>query len=275
MRGDSVKGVIYQYNSPNGKIYVGQTLYLQRKRINKHKHEAITRQCDTPFGRAIRKYGWDTIRETYKVIEYVEAPDKQSLKKKLTERENYYILELNTLTPNGYNVQLTNQEKLGEYRNKALMYEKISNSLKGKYLNEKNPNSRRVINIDTNIIYPSISQASRETGVSVQVICSVLKGKQLKAGGFSWCYIDDEGNIDKSNLRSINRKQLPVYCVELDKEFVSAYAGAKYIGKPNGKANIRRVCEANKQECKHKSYGYTWVYINKQDDTVPSQQGTQ
>ena len=270
-----MKGVIYQYNSPNGKIYVGQTLYLQRKRINKHKHEALTKQCDTPFGRAIRKYGWDTIRETYRVIEYVEADNKQLLKKKLTERENYYILELNTLVPNGYNVKLTNQEKLGDYRNKELMYKKISESLKGKYLNEKNSNSRRIINIDTNTIYPSISQATRETGILTQEICRVLKGKGLKAGGFSWCYIDDNGNIDKSNLRQINRKQLPVYCVELDKRFVSAYEGAKYIGKPNAKANIRRACEANKKECKYKSYGYTWIYVDKQDDTVPSQQDTQ
>lgn len=252
-----MKGVIYQYNSPNGKIYVGQTSCLQRKRINKHKYEALTKQCDTPFGRAIRKYGWDTIKSTYKVIEYVEAENKQLLKKKLTERENYYITSMNTLTPNGYNVQLTNQEKLGEYKNKKLMYEKISKSLKGKYLNEENPNSRKIINIDTNIIYPSISQAARETGIKVQEICRVLKSKGLKAGGCSWCYVDDEGNIDKSNLRDKNRKQLPVYCIELDMKFVSAYEGAKYIGKPDGKGNIRRVCEANKDNCKHKSYGYT------------------
>lgn len=32
-----MKGVIYRYNSPSGKIYVGQTMILERKRINKHK----------------------------------------------------------------------------------------------------------------------------------------------------------------------------------------------------------------------------------------------
>ena len=52
-----MQGVIYRYTSPNGKIYVGQTLLLQRKRIDKHKYEAFTKNCDTPFGHAIRKYG--------------------------------------------------------------------------------------------------------------------------------------------------------------------------------------------------------------------------
>lgn len=74
-----MKGVIYRYNSPSGKIYVGQTMILERKRINKHKFEAYTKKCNTPFGNAIRKYGWETIRATYAVIEYVEGADKKDL----------------------------------------------------------------------------------------------------------------------------------------------------------------------------------------------------
>lgn len=85
--GDDMQGVIYRYTSPCGKIYVGQTLYLQRKRIDKHKYEAFTKHCETPFGHAIRKYGWEAIKATYTVIETVEAEDKKALKAKLTERE--------------------------------------------------------------------------------------------------------------------------------------------------------------------------------------------
>jgi hypothetical protein len=78
--GDDMQGVIYRYTSPSGKIYVGQTLYLQRKRIDKHKYEAFTKHCETPFGHAIRKYGWEAIRATYTVIETVEAEDRKALK---------------------------------------------------------------------------------------------------------------------------------------------------------------------------------------------------
>lgn len=251
-----MKGIIYQYNSPSGKLYIGQTLYLQRKRIDKHKYEALTVERNTPFANAIRKYGWDIIRATYKVIEIVEAENKQDLKSKLTDRENYYIETFNTFTPYGYNVKFTNQRSIGEYKNKDIMYSKISKSLKGKYMNELNPSSKKVINIDTNKIYPSISEASRDTNIKVQSICKVLKGMQLKAGGYRWCYINENGTIDKSNLREKNRKELPVYCVELDKTFISAYEAAKYIGKPQGKGNIRIACQTNK-----KRYGLTWKYI--------------
>lgn len=247
-------GVIYQYTSPNGKKYIGQTLYLQRKRIDKHKYEAYTKNADTPFARAIRKYGWDAIRPTYTVVEVVEAETAESLKDALTDKENYYIQVFDTMLPNGYNVQLTNQRHLGEYRDKDGMYKKISESLKGKYLNSVN--SKRVINYDTKEIYPSISEAARQNGLMVQQIMPVLKGRNLTAGGFRWCYVDDDGAIDESNLRKKNRKDLPVYCKELNMTFVSAYEAEKHIGKKGGKSNIRKAC------IKHtRCYGYSWEYV--------------
>lgn len=253
-----MQGVIYQYESPDGKKYIGQTLYLQRKRIDKHKYDACTHMLDTPFARAIRKYGWNEIRPTYQVIETLEAEDKGKLKRLLTERENHYIEHFDTMIPNGYNVKETNQMRLGIYRDKKGMYKKISKSLKGKYLNEANPKSRKIINYDTKEIYPSISEAARKTGILVQSIVTVLKSKNLTAGGYRWCYVNDDGTVDENNLRKVNRKQLPVYCKELDKTFVSAYEAAKYIGKPNGKANIRIAAEKGV-----KRYGLTFEYMDK------------
>lgn len=249
-----MKGVIYRYTSPSGKIYVGQTLYLQRKRIDKHKHEACTKHCETPFGYAIRRYGWEAIRSTYTVIETVEAEDRNSLKEKLTERENYWIETLDTFIPKGYNVKLTNQHTLSEYRNKEAMYAKVSASLKGKYMNAES-SSKTVMDMTTGKKYPSVSEAGRDTGLLVQTICRVLKGIQHQTGGHTFCYLDESGEPDTSNIRPINRKQLPIYCPELDMTFVSAYEAAKYIGKPMGKANIRIAAETGK-----KRYGLTWIY---------------
>jgi hypothetical protein len=251
-------GVIYQYESPIGKKYIGQTLYLQRKRIDKHKYDAYTNRLDTPFARAIRKYSWEEIRPTYRVIEIIEAEDRDELKRLLTERENHYIDHFDTMIPNGYNVKETNQKRFGVYRDKKGMYKKISKSLKGKYLNEANPNSRRIINYDTKEIYPSISEASRQTGILVASICSVLKSKNMKSGGYRWCYVNEDGTVDESNLRPVNRKQLPLYCKELDRTFVSAYEAAKFIGKPMGKANIRTAAEKGV-----KRYGLTFEYVDK------------
>lgn len=246
-------GVIYQYTSPNGKRYIGQT-FVQRKRIDKHKYDAFTKKADTPFARAIRKYGWGVIRPTYKVIEIVNAETADGLKSELTDRENFYIIDFDTIIPNGYNVQLTNHRHVGECSNKEEVYKKVSKSLKGKHLN--NVTSKRIINYDTREIYPSISEAARQNGLMVQQIMPVLKGRNLTAGGFRWCYINDDGTIDESNLRSKNRRELPVYCKELDRIFVSAYEAEKFIGKKGGKSNIRLACMNG-----GKRYGYTWTYV--------------
>lgn len=249
-----MRGIIYKYNSPEGKTYIGQTLTEEKKRKYRHKSDAKNRP-NTPFARAINKYGWEEILKTYEIIEEIFCDDKNELKEKLTERENFYITELNTLLPNGYNVQLTNQKSFGEYRNKKLMYEKIGDALRGKYLN--GVQSKKVMNFNTKEIYPSISEASRKTGICVQAICGALKGKNLSAGGFRWCYTDENGNIDETCLRPKKRKDLKVYCVELDKTFISAYEAEKFLKKPNGKSNIRLACEKG-----WKSYGYTWKYVD-------------
>lgn len=246
-------GVIYQYTSPNGKRYIGQTLYLQRKRIDKHKYDAYTHQAETPFARAIRKYGWEIIRESYTVVETVNAETIDELKAALTDKENHYIIAFDTMLPNGYNVQLTNQRHFGEYRDKVGMYKKVSAALKGKHLNSMM--SKRIINYDTKDEYPSISEAARQSGLMVQQIMPTLKGRNLTAGGYRWCYVNDDGTIDESNLRSKKRKDLPVYCKELDMTFVSAYEAEKFIGKKGGKSNIRIACENNVMR-----YGYTWSY---------------
>lgn len=68
-------GIIYQYRIEN-KYYVGKTYGLERKRIDKHKYEALTLKSDRPFQRAIRKYGWENVLAGYSVIERISAETK-------------------------------------------------------------------------------------------------------------------------------------------------------------------------------------------------------
>ena len=58
----------------------------------------------------------------------------------------------------------------------------------GKHLSKEQVEkmSKKVICIETGIIYPSMSEASRQTGISSGHICSVCKGKRKTAGGFHW-----------------------------------------------------------------------------------------
>ena len=85
------RGIIYKITSPSGKVYVGQTIRSFEKRMQEHKREYS--EC-TLLKRAIDKYK-DEMK--YEIIED-NVPQEQ-----LDEREIYWIKELNSLAPNGYN----------------------------------------------------------------------------------------------------------------------------------------------------------------------------
>lgn len=84
--------VIYKItNLLNGKIYVGQTQRSFEERISEHKHHG-----KLYVDREIKKYGWENFKA--EVIEECQTVEE------LNEREIYWIAELNTLKPNGYNL---------------------------------------------------------------------------------------------------------------------------------------------------------------------------
>lgn len=232
-----MKGVIYCYNI-NGKYYVGKTYGLERKRKDKHKFDALTRHSDTPFARAIRKYGWDEIIKSYEVLEYVYANSKEELNYKLIELENKYINEKNSLLPSGYNVKFSNHKECPGIKDKTEMYSKISKSLKGKYLNEEY-SSKKIICMELNKEYPSISECARELDLKVQTICRILKGKQVSTKGCTFKYVGGEnpkGNIQKKK----------VLCIELNKEFESMKDASEYFtGSRNQHSNISSAIKRN------------------------------
>ena len=56
-------------------------------------------------------------------------------------------------------------------------------------LRDSNPKMLSVQCIETEIIYKSINEASRKTGVDASAIGKVCKGKHKTAGGFHWKYV--------------------------------------------------------------------------------------
>lgn len=63
-----------------------------------------------------------------------------------------------------------------------------NNILYSKY---KNKTKRSVINVDTNIIYSSIKEASRDTNIYRDCISNNVTGKSKSAGCFHWMYYED------------------------------------------------------------------------------------
>jgi group I intron endonuclease len=92
-------GIIYKItNKINGKVYIGQTVRLLQERIKSHVRASKRLTIKSYFLRALKKYGldafeWMTICECFS-------------RKELDDKEIFYIKELNTVYPNGYNITL-------------------------------------------------------------------------------------------------------------------------------------------------------------------------
>ena len=86
-------GFIYKVTSPSSKMYIGQTRRDPRRRWMQHCWSSST-GC-AALKNAITKYGAENMK--FEVIE--ECADAM-----LNDREQYWIRELNTLRPHGYNL---------------------------------------------------------------------------------------------------------------------------------------------------------------------------
>lgn len=107
-------------NIVNGKKYVGQTRRTSQERWKEH---CKPEKC-VLLRRAIEKYG----KNSFTVTDVDTADTPEELNRKETE----WILKLNTLAPNGYNLQVGGKNGLIAEETRK----KISNSHKGKHLSE-------------------------------------------------------------------------------------------------------------------------------------------
>lgn len=92
-------GIIYSYQSPSGKFYIGQTT-RENKRKWEHKNNA-ERGVKTKFYDAIRKYGYNNFIYT-KIFE-TSSKNKNNIKVILDVLEEFYIGKYNSIE-NGYNI---------------------------------------------------------------------------------------------------------------------------------------------------------------------------
>lgn len=206
-------GVIYKIeHKVNHMIYIGQTYRTFNERLAEHLKTKRNYHVDN----ALRKYG---VQNFYlDVLEEVED-------NLLDERERYWIEFYDCVSPKGYNNTYGGEGgKMSEHTK-----QKISNSLKGRFVGELNPmfgkpspmrgkvgamkgkkhsketiqkiiesrtgeNScvaRPVICLETGVYFISAKQASEEMGISRSSLSCALRGKQKTAGGYHWIFSDD------------------------------------------------------------------------------------
>lgn len=193
-------------------------VYLHLNKINKKRYYGITAE-QTPeirwkkgyshnkhFFAAINKYGWDNFEH---IVLYSNLNKQQA-----EEREAYLIALYETTNPEkGYN--LTSGGGLGVTKHneesKKLMSIHSSgklNPMYGKHHSKEtkekikqalqsHPNtSKKVLCVETNIIYNSTREAERKTGINHSCInqAALPNGKKKTAGKYHWKYIEDTNN---------------------------------------------------------------------------------
>lgn len=212
-------GIIYMYESPSGKYYIGQTT---RPKSRKNEHAGMSyNNSELPFHRAIRKYGFKNLK--YSVLCTITCNSLENLKDILNNLEKYYIVQYNCKVPNGYNVSDGGEGNLGiilssESRKKmsiARQGHKVSNETRrkmslwqiGKKLSEETKRKisksctgkickgRSCIKLSIDNVelaeYSRIIDAAKDNNISQSAISMAISGKKKTAGGYKWKYKEE------------------------------------------------------------------------------------
>lgn len=187
------KYIIYGYFQPaENKWYVGRTSKINKSQRSGHNGNNYRKS--SAFWSSIKQYGWDTFE--YFVLE--QTTDEQLS----WELEKKWVDLKNSIFPNGYNLEsggtngkyLSNRtkEKISDYAKKRKWTASTRQKISEAHIN--NPKiSKRVQQYTKKgqfvAEYPSLSEASRQTGIKVTNISSTCRGKAKSSGGYVWKFV--------------------------------------------------------------------------------------
>lgn len=226
-----ISGIYCIENTVNQKKYIGQSVNI-KERWRKHRKELYANKHDNDYlQKSWNKYGKSSFK--FYILEECNVIS-------LDERENYYINYYNTLDRDyGYNLKTGGQN--GGAIVSDEVKEKMSIAIKKSY-NDDLIKKRRQDAIDYWANPENIKKRSGENNGMYgkhHSFESIEKMRQKKIG--SHC---------------IHRNTTPVYCIELEKEFLDATEAGKQL-KIDGSA-ILKVCQGKRHTCG----GYHWQFIN-------------
>lgn len=214
-RKDKIKiiGIYKITNKINGKMYVGQSINVDSRKRAHFRNNHIG--CPILYN-AMDKYGNDSFE--FEIIQECDICELDSL-------EQYYIKELNTLSPNGYNLDT------GGSNNKVLSEDtkqKISLAIQG----EKNPMYGKTHSAEIKKVLKEVNQGRRASDETKQLLSDTKQlnktngSKKIKDNnGIVWgsisdcCYELNISNHLKDMLRG-ERKRTKIV-EELDLQYAN------------------------------------------------------
>jgi hypothetical protein len=276
-----MKGYIYKYTFPNGKVYIGQTMTTVENRHQQH----ITEYSGKGNPRL-----WEAFQQfkDYKLetIQTVEVNNQNMLKLELNQIEAMYINLYNSCNPDyGYNVRpyaifvpdynSILQEKIGELRD--IRYKELSEKMriiqkkifegKGSLTDEeKNWVKLTCCNQDNLFSFPAdfdlddLSKNKVENDEYTEEIFEIWDHSNREEA-LKWAsqYVENHADIIILEAR---RKKMIVAIVKDDPEnkiamkFSNTREIAQYFN-VNRPVNVRNVLEGRQKS----AYGYRWMYL--------------
>lgn len=199
---------MYIHTFPNGKHYVGIT---RAEPLKRWKYGAGYEK-QTYMKNAIQKYGWKNIYHSviYSNLTKEEAEQKEiSLISLLRSNEREYGYNIANGGNGRGSLSEESRRKISESRKGIIFSPEHKRRLSESHKNYKpteaqnykdmmsSPHRKEVMCVETGMIYPSIREAGRQTGIyykTIGAVCNHQKGHKT-AGGYKWVFIkkgDDE-----------------------------------------------------------------------------------
>ena len=236
-------------------MYVGQTIN-PKERWWKHKNEAKNIESlsyKSHLYNSMNNYGIDKF--SFEVIEECDC-------KILDERERYWIKELNTLEPNGYNILNGGRKLFGEENpfygkhHTEDTKEIISKKNTGRKANDEERKMRSEINKGCNNPFYG-KRHSNETKRKIKET-NIAKGNYEKLSERMKLDNPNDGSLFSKPTIMMNEKHDILYVFESAKQ-AGEYIKSKGLSKAKTPSNsIADVCRGIQKM----AYGFYWSYIN-------------
>lgn len=263
-------GLIYRYESPSGKSYIGQTNdELNRKR--QHKQAAYNekdKSYNCKFHIAIRKYGFDSFK--YEILYTTFCDTLEELINILNKKEIYYI-GLYDSYRNGYNMTIGGNQLRGE------LHPSYGTHLSEEHKEKLKDSVRKQVSqydLEGNYIatYKSAADGQKVTGCDSSQIIAICRGNAYTSKGFQWRYGDSQENIGKPNIPKskggtgrtgkLNAKSKQIYQYSLQGELINIWEGALCAEREGGYSSTH-LSKAIKKETPYGKKGeikYFWSF---------------
>ena len=229
----NIIGTIYKIeNLINSKVYIGQTINNPTRRFNQHQSKLRKNAHDNSYlQNAWNKYTEENFK--FKIINKCPIAELDEIEISLISKYN----ELGKC----YNLETGGhlRKELHEDTRK-LLSEALTEKWKDKqYLEKMKKNlMKKIICINTRVIYESTVSASEQLGIKYQNINQVCRGNNISTRGVDGKYYQfayyEEGKIYKLQKLKNNRESKAVVCVNTGKIYNSSVKASEEMNAQQG-----------------------------------------